>query len=240
VFSTKHTQTLNVDVHFDVICPWCFIGLKRLDQAIALRSGLQTNVLWHPYFLNQDAPDRSVDFTAYIERKVGGSLRVEKLFSSYRAIGETLDIDFKFEDISCVPSTLDAHKLIHLAHTIEQQNNVALSLFTAYFSKGQDISDLEVLYQIGESYGLSEIKLKHIFDDEALSEAIYFEVEEKLNANTTGIPLFVFNENFEITGAHEPEVLVRLIDVAMAAGKIDLDMTASVSSFPLRSPPETA
>lgn len=207
---------MQIAIHFDVICPWCFIGLKRLGLAIARRPGVQPTVVWRPYFLNPDLPDAGIDFAVYIERKFGGALRGKRLLSSLQEIGRALGISFAFDAIRRVPPTLDAHRLIRLAHDIGAQTEVAEALFAAHFCRGEDIGDPDVLVGIGTAAGLSRSEIVHALHDFDLAATLRDEATAAQRSGTLGVPLFVLNDSFVITGAHEPEVLVRMLDVAQA------------------------
>ncbi len=207
---------MQIAIHFDVICPWCYIGLKRLGVAIGRRPGVRPTVVWRPYFLNPDLPDAGIDFAIYIERKFGGALRGKRLLSSLQEIGRPLGIPFAFDAIRRVPPTLDAHRLIRLAHEIGAQNQVAEALFAAHFCKGEDIGDPDVLIDAGTDAGLSKAEIVRALHDFDLAETLRDEATAAQRSGTLGVPLFVLNDSFVITGAHEPEVLVRMLDVAQA------------------------
>ncbi len=225
---------MQIAIHFDVICPWCFIGLKRLRLAMAQRPGTRPTLIWRPYFLNPDLPDAGIDFSVYIERKFGGALRGKRLLGSLEEIGRGLGIPFAFDTIRRVPPTLDAHRMIRLAHRFGVQTEVAEALFTAHFCNGRDIGDPQMLIQAGTRAGLSQAEIEAALADEELAATLRDEATAAQRSGTLGVPLFVLNDSFVITGAHEPEVLVRMLDVA-AAGEEVHAMAANFS--PQRSRP---
>lgn len=211
---------MQIAIHFDIICPWCFIGLKRLGLAVARRPRAQPTVVWRPYFLNPDLPDAGIDFSVYIERKFGGALRGKRLLASLQEIGHPLGIPFAFDMIRRVPPTLDAHRVIRLAHGIGAQTIVAEALFKAHFCEGKDIGDPDVLIDVAIRAGLAAADVAAALHDLDLAETLRDEATAAQRSGTLGVPLFVLNDSFVITGAHEPEVLVRMLDVA-AAGEED-------------------
>lgn len=229
---------MRIAIHFDAICPWCFIGERRLAQALALRPALKPTVLWRPYFLNPDMPDTGVDFTVYVERKFGGAQRAKRLLASLADIGLAVGIPFDFGAIRRVPPTLDAHVLIRLAHRFGKQTEVAAAVFSAHFTEGLDIGDRAELMRIGIAAGLGETRIAEAFDDAATIEALRAEAETAQRSGTLGVPLFVLDDAFTITGAHEPEVLVRLLDVAAANAEAALTREANFTPPLRRSPPE--
>lgn len=211
---------MQIAIHFDVICPWCFIGLRRLRAAIARRAGLTPSLVWRPYFLNPDLPDSGIEFPVYIERKFGGALRGKRLLNSLEDIGRSLGIRFAFDAIRRVPPTLDAHRVIRLAHRFGVQTEVAEALFAAHFCQGRDIGDAEVLTAAAARAGISETEVAAALADDALADALRDEATAAQRSGTLGVPLFVLNDSFVITGAHEPEVLVRMLDVATAGEEL--------------------
>jgi len=228
---------MRIAIHFDAICPWCFIGERRLALALAQRPAIHPAILWRPYFLNPDLPDSGIDFSVYVERKFGGAQRAKRLLASLEEIGRSVGIDFDFGAIRRVPPTLSAHILIRLAHRFGKQSEAAAAVFAAHFTQGLDIGDVAVLKRLGTAVGISETRIDEAFDDETAIEALRAEADAAQRSGTLGVPLFVLNESFTITGAHEPEVLVRLLDVAAA----DEEATAARGNFspPLpQSPPE--
>ncbi len=228
---------MRIAIHFDVICPWCFIGLKRLGLALKKRPGLNPTVTWRPYFLNPDLPDTGIDFSAYVERKFGGIQRARRLLNTLEEIGRTVDIAFDFGAICRVPPTLDAHRLIRLAHLGGKQTDVAEALFAAHFTQGRDIGDREVLMAAGLAGGLSKTRVTEALTDDDLAETLRAEAEATQHSGTLGVPLFAIDDSFIITGAHDPEVLVRLIDVAAAAEDDDRLRTGNFTPPAPRSPP---
>lgn len=231
---------MRIAVHFDVICPWCYIGLKRLGLALASRPGLRPSVIWRPYFLNPDLPDGGIPFAVYVERKFGGAQRARRLLHALEEIGGTVGIAFDFAAIRRVPPTLDAHRLIRLAHLHGRQTEVAEALFSAHFAQGLDIGDPGVLSALGASAGLSPTRVAETLEDEDLAQALRAEAEATQRSGTLGVPLFAIDDAFMITGAHDPEVLLRLFDVALAAAE-DERMGCGNFTPPLpRSPPGTA
>lgn len=227
---------MQIAIHFDVICPWCFIGLKRLRIALARRAMLTPSLVWRPYFLNPDLPDAGIEFPLYIERKFGGALRGKRLLASLEEIGRPLGIPFAFEAIRRVPPTLDAHRLIRLAHRFGVQSAVAEALFAAHFCHGRDIGDAGVLTEAGRLAGLPGAEIAAALADEALAAALRDEATAAQRSGTLGVPLFVLNDSFVITGAHEPEVLVRMLDVAAAGEELAAAAPGNFSPQPRSRP----
>ncbi|MBN2753147.1 MAG: DsbA family oxidoreductase [Rhodospirillaceae bacterium] len=211
---------MRIAIHFDAICPWCFIGHKRLALALAQRPQIKPTIIWRPYFLNPDLPDEGIAFSVYVERKFGGTQRAQRLLTTLEEIGRSVGLSFDFKAIRRVPPTMPAHLLIRLAHRSGKQTEVAAAVFAAHFLQGHDIGDFDVLRDIGLASGLSAPRIAEALADTDMVETLRAEAETAQHAGTLGVPLFVLNDAFTITGAHEPEVLLRLLDVA-AAGEED-------------------
>ncbi len=177
---------MRIAVHFDVICPWCYIGLKRLGLALAARPGLKPSVIWRPYFLNPDLPDGGIPFATYVERKFGGAQRARRLLHALEEIGQSLGIAFDFDAIRRVPPTLDAHRLVRLAHLNGRQTELAEALFAAHFARGLDIGDPDVLKALGATAGLSPARIAETLEDEDLAQSLRAEAEATQRAGTLG------------------------------------------------------
>jgi predicted DsbA family dithiol-disulfide isomerase len=231
---------MRIAVHFDVICPWCYIGLKRLKLALAMRPALKPAVIWRPYFLNPDLPDAGISFSAYVERKFGGAQRALRLLHALEGIGGSVGIAFDFPAIRRVPPTLDAHRLIRLAQRAGKPCEVAAALFAAHFSEGRDIGDPDELAAIGTAAGLSPRRIVEALADEAMADTLRAEALAAQRAGTLGVPLFVVDDAFSITGAHDPEVLVRLLDVAATAEEFERLEAGNFTPPSRQSPPTPA
>ncbi len=231
---------MRIAVHFDVICPWCYIGLKRLNLALAMRPAVKPAVTWRPYFLNPDLPDGGIPFSTYVERKFGGAQRARRLLRALEDIGGSVGIAFDFGTIRQVPPTLDAHRLIRLAHQAGKACDVAAALFAAHFCQGRNIGDIEELAAIGVAAGLSPLRIAEALADEAMAESLRAEADAAQRAGTLGVPLFVIDDAFSITGAHDPEVLVRLLDVATTAAEDERTNPGNFTPPSRRSPPAPA
>ncbi len=223
--ATDSQRHIQIDAYVDLICPWCCIGVKRLLTALRHRQDIHAEITWHPYFLNREMPDQEPEFRAYMERKIGGALRLERLYHTLREIGKSAEIDFDFAAIPCLPNTLKAHKIIRLAQRTGQHTEVLSAFFEAYFCRGIHIGHDDVLMELARPFGLNDQDMMAVMADEALSRQIITDVETTHMTGTTGIPLFVFQHRFQITGAHDPKVLARLLDVS--ASFVDFEFSLS-------------
>jgi len=208
---------LTVDVVSDVVCPWCFIGKRRLEAALAqLREqepGLPVHVRWHPFQLNPELPPQGVDRKAYLEAKFGGPQRAAQVYDRVRAAGRTADIDFEFDAIARQPNTLDAHRLIAWAQSRQEGDPQALveALFRAYFLDGRYIGDADILARIAADAGYDPDDARAFVRSDALRDDVRGADARAREMGVSGVPFFIFDGKTALSGAHEPAALLEAI-----------------------------
>lgn len=199
---------LTIDIYSDVICPWCFIGKRRLEKALKiLGGGFETRVTWLPFQLNPGMPEEGMERTAYRVAKFGSLERSGELDAHVTAAGDEEGIPFAFERLQRTPNTLDAHRLIWLAGKAGFQDTVVEALFSGYFLEGKDIGDRRVLGRIATSAGLVVSDEEEIFADEDGLTAVKQEEEKGRNLGIASVPTFIINDKYLISGARYPETL---------------------------------
>lgn len=205
---------LSIDFYFDAICPWSFIGKRRLERAIQDRPGLDVEVRWQPFLLNPELPPEGLDRTAYLIRKFGSEQRIQRAIGSVAEAGQSVEIGFAFERISRTPNTLNAHRLVRLANGVGKAGDVVEALFHAYFEEGLDIGDSDVLFAIGTGLGLDGGQIAACFHSD-LARTDVFECNARAHRiGINGSPSLVFPGGLAISGAQEASVLTRLLDVS--------------------------
>ena len=143
-----------IDVVSDVVCPWCYIGKRRLEAALQRLDGSPPQIHWHPFQLNPDLPAEGVDRRSYLEAKFGGARRADEIYARVRAAGASVGITFEFDRIQRQPNTLDAHRLIAWAQAHGDAEPLVERLFRAYFIEGAFIGDARVLEQLASRSGV--------------------------------------------------------------------------------------
>ncbi len=206
---------MQIDVVSDTVCPWCFIGKKRLERAMALRPGVEFKVYWRPYRLDPTIPPEGVDRRAYLKAKFGDSLRTQSMGDVIRAEGSQEGIQFAFEKIERSPNTLNSHRLIRWAASAGVQKEIVEGLFRAYFLEGRNIGDREVLMHVAHEGGMDTEIVSGLFEGDADTDLIEREDRLAHEMGISGVPTFIFENRFMLSGAREPEVLVRVIDKAI-------------------------
>jgi len=214
---------LTVDVVSDVVCPWCYIGKRRLDSALArLREAdpdLPIAVRWHPFQLNPDLPPEGVDRREYLDAKFGGPQRAQEIYARVRAAGETVGIPFAFDAIRRQPNTLDAHRLIAWAQTRREGDADALveKMFRAYFLDGRHVGDHEELVKVAAAAGFDPDDARRFLASDELRDAVAGADLRAREMGISGVPFFIFDGKTAVSGAQEPETLLDAIAQARAA-----------------------
>jgi len=205
---------VQIDIVSDTVCPWCFIGKRRIERAMALRPDVKFDVTWRPYRLDPSIPREGVDRRAYLKAKFGDSPRTSAMGDAIRSEGASEGIAFAFDKIAKSPNTLDSHRLIRWAASAGVQNDVVDRLFQAYFLEGQDIGSSAVLSEVADNAGMDGDLVAKLLAGDADLESVEREAGLANEMGITGVPTFIFDSKFMISGAREAELLVRIIDKA--------------------------
>lgn len=203
-----------IEVIFDTACPWCYIGKRRLERALGMRPGLGVDLRWRPLLLNPHLPTEGVDRDGYLARKFGGSHRLRRVLGAASAAGLAEGIEFDFDAIERTPNTLASHRLISFARRDGCQGAAVEAVFQAYFQRGEDIGDPNVLLRLGTGLGLPEEPLAGRLDREDEDPVLVGDDRRAQRLGVSGVPCFIFDATYAIAGAQEPDVLVRFIDLA--------------------------
>jgi predicted DsbA family dithiol-disulfide isomerase len=203
-------KSILVDVVSDVICPWCFLGKRRLDKAIGLLGGIKVEVNWWPFFLDPTIPKEGVSRRTYLENKFGAE-RLKTIHDPILAAGKADGVPYAFNKITRTPNTMDAHRLIRWSHDGGKQHDVTERLFLAYFSLGLDIGDRTVLVKIAGEAGMDSSAVSAKLDNDTDVDAVNAEVERAYRMGVTGVPCFIFAQKQGLMGAQPAEVLADAI-----------------------------
>lgn len=201
-----------IDVVSDVVCPWCFLGKRRLDAALAQTGAAE--VRWRPFQLDPTIPADGLDRKAYMRAKFGDGPRLGEVHQRLAALGREVGVAFDFEAIRRAPNTLDAHRLIRFASEAGRADAVVEGLFSAYFEQGRDIGDRAVLAEIAAQAGLGDVEARLASDEGA--EEVRQDIEEAQRGGVQGVPFFIFASKYAVSGAQPAEVLAQAIGQARA------------------------
>ncbi|HLW11934.1 MAG TPA: DsbA family oxidoreductase [Casimicrobiaceae bacterium] len=213
--------SLAVDVVSDIVCPWCFIGKRKLERALAELDGsepsLGVEVRWHPFQLNPDLPTDGIPRARYVEQKFGGAGRAAEVYARVTSAGEAVGIPFRFDRIERQPNTFDGHRLIAWAQQQGDATALVERLFSAFFLEGRRIGDRDELARLADECGWSHRNARTMLDSDRMHEAVEKESREALDVGIQGVPLFIFNGSIAVSGAQDPATLLE----AMAAARRD-------------------
>ena len=214
---------LNIDIVSDVVCPWCYIGKRHVEQAILQwqqrHPDAVVNVRWHPFQLNPDLPLEGTDRKGYLEAKFGGPQRAKEIYARVAAAGRNAGLDLNFDGILKQPNTLAAHALIAYAQTADEGAHgdaVAERLFKAYFVDGEFIGDLDVLVAIAAECGLDADATRAVLSERATLDQIAAQDVSVRKQGITGVPFFSFNQKVALSGAQPPDVLLDAMEKSAA------------------------
>ncbi len=205
------SRPVTVDVIVDVVCPWCFVGKRRLDAALADLGDLDVTVRYRPFQLDPTLPADGKDRTEYMKAKFGDLRRLDEVHHRLVDMGQDLDIAFAFDRIERAPNTLDAHRLIHWAAAEGLGEQAVDHLFKLYFEDGEDIGDRTVLANAAEAIGLDGSEIRDRLDADTDVEAVKAEIEEAGRIGVTGVPFYILAGKYAISGAQPTEVFTGAI-----------------------------
>jgi predicted DsbA family dithiol-disulfide isomerase len=205
------TEPMTIDVVSDVVCPWCYIGKRRLEAALAERGpGSKAVVRWHPFQLNPDLPLGGADRRSYLENKFGGPERAQEVYARVQAAGREVGIWFEFERIDRQPNTMNAHRLIAWAQAARPSlvSDLVERLFRAYFTQGADIGNIDELVRIAGEAGFDAFRAKSMLAAGEGRAAVTAADQRARAMGISGVPLFIFNQRLAVSGAQPAKVLL--------------------------------
>ena len=208
-----------LDVYADVVCPWCYIGERRLERALALRPGIEIERRWRPFQLQPGMPEGGTPWQVYARRKFGGELNARGAFARLTAVGESEGIRFDFDRIASAPNTVDAHRLILLAGEMERgvQWRMVDALFEAYFSGGRNLNDHEELVEVAVGAGLDADEVRSYLAGEGGKAEVRASQEEAYGRGIQGVPFYVFDGGRTVAGAQPVEAFLQVLDGVRSA-----------------------
>jgi predicted DsbA family dithiol-disulfide isomerase len=205
---------LGIEIVHDLVCPWCFLGVRRLMRTLRRRPDLLFELTWRPFLLNPDMPRVGMARPDYVVRKFGGEDRARRLYASISEIGRAEGVQFRFDRIRRTPSSIDAHRLVRYATRFGRADAMVEALFSAHFTDGRDIGDHAVLAAVGQACGLDPLAVRRFLASDDELDAVHADSLRAHRLGINGVPCFVISGRHAIAGAQEPEVIERLLDVA--------------------------
>jgi predicted DsbA family dithiol-disulfide isomerase len=206
---------MQIDIIFDTVCPWCYVGKRRFERALELRPQTGLNLTWRPYQLNPTMPSEGIDRKAYLSAKFGGLERADRSYDRLREAGAEVGIEFQFDNIEVTPNSVNSHRLIQFAKT--QGGNATLiveKLYVAYFMESRNTGDIDVLGDISVEAGLDgDAFMRYISSDD--DRAYTLEQDEAIRRQgINGVPCFIIEGKYAVSGAQPPEIFHQIFDLA--------------------------
>ncbi len=219
-------NSITVDVVSDVVCPWCFIGQKRLDKAVAAVGDVDVHIRWRPFQLDGTIPPQGMDRRQYMLAKFGSEQRIREIHARIEPLGAAEGISFAFDAIKVAPNTLDAHRVIRWAGAAGEdiQNRLARRLFQLNFEEGANIGDHAVLIEAAREAGMDASVVETLLPTDADIEAVRTEIATASRMGITGVPCFLLEGKYAVMGSQEADALadaIRQVAAAKARGELE-------------------
>ena len=206
---------MQIEIYSDVVCPWCFIGKRRLEQALETTEyGNRAHNAWRPFQLNPTMPKSGMDRRAYLDAKFGGAEARRAIEERIAKAGAADGIVFAFDRIERTPNTFDAHRLTWFTQQQGNQDALAEALFLAYFSEGRDIGNRQTLVEIAAEVGLDREEARLFLSSDAGVEEVRAEEATGHRLGIRGVPYFVLNGTYAISGAQPPDIFISALQEA--------------------------
>ncbi|MGB0843373.1 MAG: DsbA family oxidoreductase [Alphaproteobacteria bacterium] len=212
---------MKIDVLSDPVCPWCYIGKVRFEQALKSYSRDLGDIefIWRIFQLNPDMPAEGMDRKTYLERKFGGPEGAQQVYGNIQKAGAEVGINFNFDAIKTTPNTLKAHRLIRLATTEGKGQEVKDLMFKAYFEDGLDIGNTNELAFIAHQCGMDRDKVTAFLMGNDFAQELMQEDQAARQAGVTGVPFFIIDDKYVLSGAQPAEAFHKIFDLALTANQ---------------------
>jgi len=206
---------LQVDVIADLVCPWCYLGKRRLDNALAAVHG-PSRVSWYPFRINPAMPRAGMALDEYLEKRFGNAGELQSALDELTQIGNAEGINLNFDKLQRVSNSLDAHRLMKLAEAEKiNPSDLAENILRGFFEGGLDIADRDVLIDIGDDSGLSRAEINKTLDDDQSRHVVLSQEAHVRQSGVTAVPDFLINKRLFAVGAQTTEDMVNIFDRAM-------------------------
>jgi predicted DsbA family dithiol-disulfide isomerase len=209
------TQTMRVDIYSDTVCPWCYLGKRRFELALAGRPQYEPRINWRPFELNPDLPWEGVDRAGYLASKFGDSAQIEESEAALLRHGSAVGLEFRFDLVERLPNTRRSHLLIAHAARHGLASEVVERIMQAYFEEGCNIGDADELVRLGVEAGLSERETRSAMVLRAGQDGIVAAERHAAVLGINGVPTFIFDRQYSVSGAQEIETFTQVIDQVM-------------------------
>lgn len=216
---TAAPAPLQIDIVSDVMCPWCIIGFRQLEQALAA-SGTDAFIRWHPFELNPAMPPEGQNLREHVAEKYGATAEQSaQTRAQMQKIGADLGFDFQFDDDSRILNTFAAHQLLGWAQEQGQQHPLKLALFEAHFTNQRDVSDIDVLVEVAAEVGLDPVQAREVLTTGSHDEQTRTQQKFWTERGISGVPLMVFEGKYLLTGAQGVDAYTQILEKVLKEQK---------------------
>ncbi|MEM1045126.1 MAG: DsbA family oxidoreductase [Pseudomonadota bacterium] len=202
---------INIDVVSDVMCPWCYIGKRRLEKALEMVPEVEVDVRWRPFQLDATLPPEGKDRKQYLAEKFGGLDRARALYKNVTDAAEAEGLEMQVDRIERSPNTIDAHRLIRWSQTTGDQDAVVERLFHLYFMEGADLTKRELYCSVAEDAGMDRALVESLYEKGADIDEVQEEIAVATRLGVTGVPFFIFDNQYAVQGAQDSATLASVL-----------------------------
>jgi predicted DsbA family dithiol-disulfide isomerase len=224
--SEKSPQPVTIDVVSDVVCPWCFIGKRRLEKALALKPDIPVDVRYHPYFLNPWVPREGMSRNDYLTTKFGSPERYKGIAGRVATAAAEEGLTYAVDKMARQPNTLDCHRLILWAQSTGKAPAMKQRLMDLYFTEGADLSDREVLVKAAADIGMDAAHVRDMLASDADVDRVEAAANAAKDAGIDGVPTFIIGGLAAVSGAQAPEMLAAAIEQVAAKREQEIGRAA--------------
>ena len=205
---------MKIDIISDTVCPWCFIGKRRLEKALAMRPDMIPEINWYPFQLNPEMPEEGIERQLYLNLKFGSAARANEIYRTVNEASTNENLDINFDAIQRMPNSLRSHRLIQFSRVNGAQGAITENLFRSYFFYGADIGSIDPLLEIAKDSGLDPTQVRHYLESEQDLDLVRAQDIQSRKMGVSGVPCFIIANEFAVSGAQEPEVFLQVFDAA--------------------------
>ena len=206
---------IKIDIISDTVCPWCYIGKKRLDKAIEEYKDQNFDINWHAFQLNPTMPKEGVDRQLYLSTKFGGEERAISIYNQIKNAGKSSNILFNFDKINIMPNSFYSHMLLEYSKEEDLQNKISEELFEAFFIHGKNIGEFTELNKIAKLNNIKDFSEDFFITRKDLAKNVQMSDETSRSKGIGGVPFFIINDNYAISGAQESEVFKKIFETCL-------------------------
>ena len=208
---TKPETGIAIDVISDVMCPWCYIGKRRLERALEMVPDIDTDIRWRPFQLDSTLPPEGKDRKQYLSDKFGGLERARALYQNVVNAGAGEGLDLQVDKIERSPNTIDAHRLIRWAASTGHQDAVVERLFQLYFTEGADLTNRQLYIDVAEEVGMDRALVEKLYQSGADIDEVKEEIALAMRMQVSGVPFFIFDNKYAVSGAQDSASLAEVL-----------------------------